>query len=70
MKPLKVFLVVPCGALSPEDGERLGGGHVALDHEEGGHDGRRARVAQQAVHKHLQTKILVVTYIWGVPPGW
>ena len=38
----------------PEDGEGLGGRHVALDHEEGGHDGRRARVAEQAVHKHLQ----------------
>ena len=41
-------------SLSPEDREGLSGRHVALDHEEGGHDGRRARVAQQAVHKHLR----------------
>ncbi len=35
--------------LPPEEGERLRRRHVPLDHKEGGHDGGRPGVAQQAV---------------------
>ena len=38
----------------PENGEGLRGRHVALDHEEGRDDGRRARVAEQAVDEDLR----------------
>ena len=40
----------------PENGEGLRGRHVALDHEEGRDDGRRARVAEQAVDEDLRER--------------